>query len=139
MRQAINILFCLFITVESFAQTPTKSDNTPTLINSGIIYYKQGLFSQADSLFRIYCRDNPDSILGHLWRGRLLFLIDSNMKKGMAVSEFEELLRIAETNKTKFKNYGIEACVFLINYHTYIKKDNAAVIKYNSKKLEFEL
>jgi len=112
--------------------------NPASLISLGIPFYQAGQFARADSLFQVYAVAAPDSVYGHLWSARARGRIDSTMEQGLAVTEYEQLLRIAETDKEKFKSYGSEASANLAGYYVNVKKDKEKGVEYLQKGLEFD-
>lgn len=114
------------------------SPNPASLIPIGISFYQGGQYQRADSLFQIYATAQPDSIYGHLWSARARGRIDSTMEQGLAISEYEQLLRVSETDKVKYKSYGSEAAANLAQYYVNVKKDKEKGIQYLQKALEFD-
>jgi tetratricopeptide (TPR) repeat protein len=116
-----------------------KPDPNPAeLISIGIPFYQAGQFQRADSLFQIYAQAQPDSIYGHLWSARARGRIDSTMEQGLAMPQYEQLLRVAETDKVRFKSYGTEASANLASYHVNVQKDKDKGVTYLQKALEFD-
>jgi len=112
--------------------------NPASLVSIGIDFYRAGQFQRADSLFKVYATAQPDSIYGHLWSARALGRIDTTMEQGLAIPSYEQLLRVAETDKVKFKAYGSEAAANLASYYVNVKKDKDKGIEYLQKALEFD-
>lgn len=112
--------------------------NPASLVSIGIQFYQAGQYPRADSLFQIYATAQPDSIYGHLWSARARGRIDSTMEQGLAMSEYEQLLRISETDKVKYKSYGSESAINLAGYYVNVKKDKDKGIQYLQKALEFD-
>jgi tetratricopeptide (TPR) repeat protein len=112
--------------------------NPAALISLGIPFYQAGQYQRADSLFKTYTTAFPDSIYGYLWSARALGRIDSTMEQGLAMPQYEQLLRVAETDKVRFKSYGSEASANLASYHVNVKKDKDRGITYLQKALEFD-
>lgn len=112
--------------------------NPATLIPIGVAFYQAAQYQRADSLFNIYATSQPDSIYGHLWKARALGRIDTTMEQGLAVPSYEQLLRVAETDKVKFKSYGSEAAANLAMYYVNVKKEKDRGVEYLQKALEFD-
>jgi tetratricopeptide (TPR) repeat protein len=112
--------------------------NPASLVSIGIDFYRGGQYQRADSLFQIYAKAQPDSIYGHLWSARALGRIDTTMEQGLAMPHYEQLLRIAETDKVRFKTYGSEAAINLAGYNVNVLKDKEKGIAYLQKALEFD-
>jgi tetratricopeptide (TPR) repeat protein len=114
------------------------NQNPAELVSIGIPFYQAGQFQRADSLFQIYATAAPDSVFGHLWSARSRGRIDSTMEQGLAMPQYEQLLRVAETDKVRYKSYGTEAAANLASYWVNVKKDKDKGISYLSKALEFD-
>jgi tetratricopeptide (TPR) repeat protein len=112
--------------------------NPASLVSIGIDFYRAGQYQRADSLFKVYATAQPDSIYGHLWSARALGRIDTTMEQGLAMPSYEQLLRVAETDKVKYKAYGSEAAANLAGYYVNVKKDKEKGIEYLQKALEFD-
>lgn len=112
--------------------------NPAELISLGIPFYQAGSYQRADSLFRAYATANPDSVYGYLWSARALGRIDSTMAQGLAIPQYEQLLRVAETDKVRYKSYGVEASANLASYYVNVKGDKEKGIQYLTKALEFD-
>lgn len=114
--------------------------NPALLVNLGTPFYYGGEFQKADSLFQEYNRAFPDSIYGHLWSARARVQIDTGMTQGLAVPEYEHILRIAETDKTRelYKNGGVQAALYLAVYTNNIKEDRATAIAYTERGLALD-
>lgn len=91
----------------------------------GVPFYYASQFQKADSLFKIYIAAYPDSIYGHLWDARALRQIDTSGALGLAVPEWEQQLRVAETNPSRdiYKTAGAYAATQLTVYYINVKKD----------------
>ncbi len=114
------------------------SPNPAALFQVGIPYYQGGNFKRADSVFKQYSRAFPDSVYGHLWSARSLGRIDSTMAEGLAIADYEQLLRVAEMDKVRMKDYGLEAVGNLAQYYVNVKADKEKGILYLKKGLEFD-
>jgi tetratricopeptide (TPR) repeat protein len=102
------------------------------LVNLGIPFYYGSDFKRADSLFQEYNKAFPDSIYGYLWSSKANIQIDTNMAQGLAVPAYEQMLRVAETDKTRdlYKSYGAQAAGYLAVYYNNIKADKATATTY---------
>ena len=112
--------------------------NPASLISLGIPFYQAGQYQRADSLFKAYTTAYPDSVYGYLWSARALGRIDTTMEQGLAMPDYEQLLRVAETDSVRFKSYGVEAAANLASYHVNVKKDKEKGVEYLTKALEFD-
>jgi tetratricopeptide (TPR) repeat protein len=121
----------------SYQLRGTRS-NPAELFQIGLPYYKSGDYKKADSIFKGYSKAFPDSIYGYFWSARALSNIDSTMKQGLAVSDYQQVVRVASTDKVRFKSFGLEGVVYLANYFVNIKSDKQKGIEYLTKGLEFD-
>ncbi|OLY91539.1 Tetratricopeptide repeat-containing protein [Cnuella takakiae] len=112
--------------------------NPAELFQIGLPYYQAGDFTRADSVFGAYSKAFPDSVYGYLWSARSLGRIDSTMEQGLAIPQYEQLLRVSELDKTRFKPYGLEAVGNLAQYYVNVKKDKDKGVTYLRKGLEFD-
>lgn len=112
--------------------------NPASLIMIGIPYYQGGQYKKADSVFQQYSKAFPDSVYGYLWSARALARIDSTMKDGLAMPQYEQLLRVAEMDKERLKPFGMEAVGNLAQYYVNVKQDREKGVFYLKKGLEFD-
>lgn len=113
--------------------------NPAVLIGYVVVpYYQGGAFKKADSVAREYSQAFPDSVYGYLWSARSLARLDAEMKDGLAIPQYEQLLSVSEKDKVRFKPYGMEAAGSLANYYVNIKGDREKGILYLKKGLEFD-
>jgi tetratricopeptide (TPR) repeat protein len=124
------------IRLEMYKLNPTP--NPATLFQIGLPYYQGGNFVRSDSVFKQYSKAFPDSVYGHLWSARSLARIDSNMTQGLAMADYEQLLRVSEMDKVRMKVYGLEAVGNLAQYYVNVKADKEKGIYYLTKGLEFD-
>jgi len=111
-----------------------------SLVSLGVPFYYGSQFQKADSLFKAYSKAFPDSIYGHLWSVKAEIQIDTAMTQGLAVPEYEEILRIAETDKTRdlYKSSGAQAAWYLSVYTNNVKEDRAGAIAYVDRGLAID-
>lgn len=64
--------------------------------------------------------------------------MDTAWAQGLPVPAYEQLLRVSEMNKDRFKTYGLQAATNLAIYYVNIKKDKEKGIYYLNKGLEFD-
>ena len=113
--------------------------NPAVLIGYVVVpYYQGGAFKKADSVAREYSQAFPDSVYGYLWSARSLARLDAEMKDGLAIPQYEQLLSVSEKDKARYKPYGMEAAGSLANYYVNIKGDREKGILYLKKGLEFD-
>ena len=113
--------------------------NPAVLIGYVVVpYYQGGAFKKADSVAREYSQAFPDSVYGYLWSARSLARLDAEMKDGLAIPQYEQLLAVSEKDKVRYKPYGMEAAGSLANYYVNIKGDREKGIFYLNKGLEFD-
>lgn len=112
--------------------------NPATLISIGIPYYQGGHFEKANNMFQQYSKAFPDSVYGYLWSARALGRLDSTMAKGLAIPQYEQLLRVAEMDKERLKAFGLEAVGNLAQYYVNVKSDREKGVFYLKKGLEFD-
>jgi tetratricopeptide (TPR) repeat protein len=114
------------------------SPNPASLIQVGLPFYQGGNYQRADSVFQQYSKAFPDSVFGYLWSARSLARIDTAMTSGLAMPQYEQLLRVSELDKVRMKSYGLEAVGNLAQYHVNVKSDKEKGVFYLSKGLEFD-
>ena len=114
--------------------------STAQLVNLGIPFYYGSQFQKADSLFQAYNKAYPDSIYGYLWSTKALIQLDTAMTTGLAVPAYDQLLRVAEMDKTRdlYKNQGVQAAGYLAAYYTNTKSDKATALTYVDRGLAFD-
>jgi tetratricopeptide (TPR) repeat protein len=109
--------------------------NPQNLVAIGITFSQGGQLQKADSIFTAYSKASPDSVYGYYWSGRLHAQIDSTMAQGLAVPDYEQVLRIAMTDPVRYKVFGIQAAGYLAGYYNNIKSDRATALSYIDKGL----
>jgi tetratricopeptide (TPR) repeat protein len=121
-------------------QIQGEKANPATLIATGTDFYFSSQFQKADSLFQLYSKAFPDSIYGYLWSARANVQLDTAMTLGLAVPYYEQMLRVAETDKTRdlYKSSGLSAAGYLFAYSYNTKKDKAAARTYLDRGLAFD-
>lgn len=114
--------------------------NAQNLVGIGVEFYQGGDLQKADSLFQVYSKAYPDSIYGYFWDARLKAQIDTNMSQGLAVPQYEQVLRIAATDTARafYKNVGVGAAGYLTGYYNNIKDDRATALSYIEKGLAID-
>jgi tetratricopeptide (TPR) repeat protein len=114
--------------------------NPAQLVNVGTPFYYGGDFKKADSLFSAYSKAFPDSIYGYLWSAKALIQIDTAMTQGLAVPAYDQILRVAEMDKTRelFKSNGTFAAGYLTAYYNNIKGDKATALSYLQRGLAID-
>ncbi|TCJ14403.1 tetratricopeptide repeat protein [Flaviaesturariibacter flavus] len=108
------------------------------LFQIGLPYYQGAAFVKADSVFQAYSRALPDSIYGYLWSARALANIDTTGKQGLAVPQYEQVLRVSSADKARLGIYGYEAATNLANYYVNEKNDRVKGAEMLRKALEFD-
>lgn len=98
----------------------------------GQSYYNLKQFENADSAFSKVTEKQPKLPFGYLWRGRTNANLDPESKLGLAKPFYEEVIRIAEQDSTKYQKEMLEALEYLGAFF-YIKKDLAVSKDYWEK------
>lgn len=117
-----------------------KNANPQNLIAIGVAFAQGGQLPKADSIFQAYNKTYQDSIYGYYWSGRLHAQIDSTMEKGLAVPDYEQVLRVALMDPTRstYKSLGVSAAGYLAGYYNNIKADKATALSYVKKGLTID-
>lgn len=109
--------------------------NPQNLIAIGVAFSQGGQFQKADSLFQAYSKASPDSIYGYYWSARVHAQTDSTMSQGLAVPDYEQVLRVATIDPARYKIFGVQAAGYLAGYYNNIKSDRATALSYIDKGL----
>jgi len=114
--------------------------NPAQLVSVGTPFYYGGDFKKADSLFGAYSKAFPDSIYGYLWSAKALIQIDTAMTEGLAVPAYEQILRVAEMDKTRdlYKANGAFAAGYLTAYYNNTKGDKPTALSYLQRGLALD-
>jgi tetratricopeptide (TPR) repeat protein len=114
--------------------------NPQNLVSIGVDFYQGGNLTKADSIFQAYSKASPDSIYGYYWSARLKGQQDSTMAQGLAVPQYDQVLRIAatDTSRSFYKGVGIQAAGYLAGYYNNIKGDKATALSYIDKGLAID-
>jgi tetratricopeptide (TPR) repeat protein len=114
--------------------------NPQQLVSIGILFYQGGELQRADSLFQVYNKSYADSIYGYYWDARLKAQIDSTMSQGLAVPQYEQVLRVATTDTTRgtYRSLGVQAAGYLAGYYNNIKGDRTTALSYVDKGLAID-
>jgi hypothetical protein len=114
--------------------------NPAQLVGVGTPFYYGGDFVKADSLFNAYSKAFPDSIYGYLWSAKALIQIDTAMTQGLAVPAYDNILRVAEMDKSRdlYKQNGAFAAGYLTAYYNNTKGDKATALTYVARGLAID-
>jgi tetratricopeptide (TPR) repeat protein len=112
-----------------------KNANPQNLISIGVIFSQGGQLQKADSIFNAYSKASPDSIYGYYWSARVHAQTDSTMSQGLAVPDYEQVLRVATMDPARYKNFGVQAAGYLAGYYNNIKSDRTTALSYIDKGL----
>jgi hypothetical protein len=97
---------------------------------------------KADSLFAAYTALQPDSILGHYWRGRVNGTLDTTFTQEPyvtnMVNSYSKALDLALLDKIRYKSLGITSSLALIGYFNNIKSDKEAALVYAMRGFELD-
>ncbi|MDX5443311.1 MAG: tetratricopeptide repeat protein [Hymenobacteraceae bacterium] len=116
--------------IEQYKKKMAKAGESNTdFYYLGRAYMLNDQFVKADSMFALITTSNPDYAFGHLWRAQANANLDLESEKGLAKPHYEEFIRVAETDKDKYKPQLIEANSYL-GYYYYLKGDRANAKKY---------
>ena len=108
------------------------------LYNAGFENFRAQEYVRSDSVFKLYAAKYPDEVYGHYWSFRALSVIDSTMEKGLAITDCEKFISVAETDKVKNKNTLVTAYGYMAGYMANMKKDFPSAITYLDKILEVD-
>ena len=108
------------------------------LYNAGFENFRAQEYVRSDSVFKLYAAKYPDEVYGHYWSFRALSVIDSTMDKGLAISDCEKFISVAEADKVKNKNTLVTAYGYMAGYMANMKKDFPSAISYLDKILEVD-
>lgn len=112
------------------------------LFSSGLSYYQSGIYTKADSVFRMYATNYPDSIYGWFWMGRTNIALDTTLSVEPYLSNmiegFKKSIDIGLTAKDRYKTQGIPSSQFLAGIYNNTKKDRDSAIYFVQKGLEFD-
>jgi tetratricopeptide (TPR) repeat protein len=86
-------------------------------------------YAMADSFFLQLTQINPDYVGAYLWRGRVLSLMDSDMKLGVAKDPYEKALSILVKDTVQNAVTIIECYRYLGAYYYYESEDFASTDK----------
>jgi tetratricopeptide (TPR) repeat protein len=114
--------------------------NPQNLVSIGVALSQGGELNRADSLFQVYNKAFPDSIYGYYWLSRINSQRDSTMSQGLAVPQYEQILKIAATDTTRgfYKSLGVQAAGYLAGYYNNTKGDKATALSYVDKGLAID-
>ena len=114
--------------------------NAQNLVAIGVTFSQGGDLTRADSLFQAYSKAYPDSIYGYYWDSRIKSQMDSNMSQGLAVPQYEQVLRVAATDTARsfYKSLGIQAAGYLAGYYNNTKADRTTALSYIDKGLAID-
>jgi tetratricopeptide (TPR) repeat protein len=109
--------------------------NPQNLIAIGIIFSQGGQLQKADSIFSAYSKASPDSIYGYYWSARIHAQTDSTMSQGLAIPDYDQVLKVATTDPVRYKVFGVQAAGYLAGYYNNIKADKTTALSYIDKGL----
>ena len=112
------------------------------LFSSGLAYYQAGIYPKADSVFKMYSTNYPDSIYGWFWWGRTNIAMDTTLSVEPYLSNmiqgFKKSIEIGLTAKDRYKIQGVPSSQFLAGIYNNTKKDRDSAIYFVQKGLEFD-
>jgi tetratricopeptide (TPR) repeat protein len=112
------------------------------LFSSGLAYYQTGIYTKADSVFRMYSTNYPDSIYGWFWMARTNIALDTSLSVepylSNMVTGFKKSIDIGLTAKDRYKIQGVPSSQFLAQIYNNTKKDRDSAIYFVQKGLEFD-
>jgi Flp pilus assembly protein TadD len=105
------------------------------LYYAGYNDYRGGNYQGSDSVFKLYQTKYPEDMFGWYMGARSKEGIDSTGANGLAISDYEKVISIADTSadKDKVKANEITACRYMVAYYYNIKKDVKTANDYNNK------
>lgn len=108
-----------------------KNPNQNDLYNWGYAHYQAGNYTTSDSIFALYEQKYPTEIFGPLWRAKSNQAMDTTMEKGLAVTHYQNFVKVAKAaDSVKYKPQIVSALFYLASYSNDIKKDKDAAIDY---------
>ena len=116
----------------------SPQSNPADLFYIGTRFYYGDNFTKADTVFSGFITAFPDSVDGYYWRALTRSQMDSGMRGGLAVPDFEKMISLAETSKERFKDQATQAAISLALYYNNVKKDRPAAQAIIVKGLEFD-
>lgn len=102
---------------------------------AGYSEYRAEDYVTADSIFQLYQKKFPEDVLGW-YLGALSKVAIDTAQTGLAKSDFEKLIELADTAKDKDKL--IPAYTYLLAYYYNIVKDTPKAMEYNEKILALD-
>lgn len=124
--------------LKSYQLRGTKTTPTELINDVAVPFYFGGNFKQSDSAAKAYAALAPDSIYGYYWSALALSAIDTSMQQGLAMTDYQKVLDIAEKDKVRFKSQGVRAAQTLAIYSFNIKNDKEAAKTFVERGLAFD-
>lgn len=110
------------------------------LFNTGLAYFRAENYVMADSIYGMYVNKYPDQSFGYYWQAKSKALQDPEMKNGLAVPAYEQLIAVLEKDTTdgNYQKWMVEALGYLAAYKANTEKDYPMAIAYFEKVLEVD-
>jgi tetratricopeptide (TPR) repeat protein len=103
----------------------------------GIVYYMSKKYVSADSIFSKLIELKPEMIINYLWRARAKSGMDPETKEGLALRDYQTVVKLGVLNPEKFRKDLIEAYHYM-QYYYYLKKEYSESESYRKKLAELE-
>lgn len=100
--------------------------------------YNAGRYPASDSLYSLYISRYPEQHHGYYGRGNTRAQLDQDMSKGLAIADYENFVKIAGSDKPKYKNQLLKVYGYLGTYYVNIKKDKANGLLYLNEYLALD-
>ncbi|MBS1682487.1 MAG: tetratricopeptide repeat protein [Bacteroidetes bacterium] len=121
-----------------------KTPSTNDYFNLGRSLIAQKKYNQADSAFAKVIELQPKITLGYLWAARAKTAQDGDLREDpnakmewLAKPYYEELIKVGEPNKDKYKSDLITAYQYMAGYHLF-KQENQQGKEFLNKILELD-
>lgn len=93
---------------------------------------------RADTLFSMFIAKQPESMNGLIWKARVKFKFDMDLKKGIAKPYYENVINKAITDSAKYSRELIEGFDYIASYNLFTTKDFVAAKRYYERILAID-
>lgn len=110
------------------------------LFNTGLAYFRAEQYVMADSIYGMYVTKYPDQSFGYYWQAKSKALQDPEMKEGLAVPAYEQLITVLEKDSAdaNYQKWMVEALGYLAAYKANTEKNYPEAIAYFERVLEVD-
>ena len=108
-------------------------DSASIAADSSLLFVKNQLFHEADSVFGDFSVRYPEHYMGYFWRARVNAILDPETETGLAKPYYEKVVEILEKSSTAERRKELVESYQYLGYYFYLKTDESNSLLYFNK------